>query len=148
MGATANWLAAILAIAGCSDDGPKMGPPLEASSPIVGDWFLCDAADCSTLKNHGVNWATNGRWALLLVKDAQQLSPTGMYCASPHDADNGPFTFDEPTGALVMMDDLGRDAGGGTLAFAPPTVTLTTKGVSSLYAKIDPSRSTGDCKLP
>ncbi len=145
----AKWLAALALVAGCgTDDGPKMGPPLESNSPIVGDWFLCDAADCSTLKNHGVNWAANGRWALLLVRDAQSLSPTGMYCASLHDADNGPFTFDEPTGGLVMMDDLGRDAGGGTLMFAAPSVTLTANGVSSLYMKIDPPRSTGDCKMP
>ena len=145
----AKWLAALaLLAAGCSDDeGPKMGPPLESTSPIVGDWFLCDASDCSTLKNHGVKWATNGRWTLLLVRDAQSLSPTGMYCASPHDADNGPFTFDDVTRELVMMDDLGRDAGGGTLAFAPPTVMLTAAGASSLYAKIDPPRSTGACKI-
>ena len=58
------------------------------------------------------------------------------------------LTYDEPTGGLVMMDDLGRDAGGGTLMFATPTVTLTAKGVSSLYMKIDPPRSTGDCPMP
>jgi hypothetical protein len=149
-----NWASLVvvlglaLVIASCSDDsGPKMGPPLESTSPIVGDWFLCDAADCSTLKNHGVTWAADGRWVLLLVRDAQALSPTGKYCASRHDADRGPFTFDETTGVVVMMDDLGRDAGGGVLAFAPSTVTLSNGRTSSLYSKIDPSRSIGDCPV-
>ncbi len=75
-----KWLAALALLgAGCADDGPKMGPPLESSSPIV------------------ATGRRNGRWTLLLVRDAQQLSPTAMYCASPHDADNGPFTFYEVT---------------------------------------------------
>lgn len=134
---------------GCGADEPMHGPPLQSSAPIVGDWFLCDAADCSTLKNHGVNWATDGRWALLLVKDAQALTPTGTYCSSPYDANQGPFTFDEATGSLVMMDDLGRDAGGGTLTFAGTTASLAQmNGITSLYMKIDPPRTSGQCPLP
>jgi len=147
----AKWITVALACTtiACGTDGPNHGPPLEATSPIVGDWFLCDAADCSTLKNHGVNWATDGRWSLLLVKDAQSLTPTGMYCSSTYDANNGPFTFEEATGSLTMMDDLGRDAGGGTLTFSGTTASLAqSNGITSLYLKIDPPRLSGPCPLP
>jgi len=117
-------------------------------TPLVGDWFLCDTADCSTLRNHGARWDVDGTWVMLEVRNAQTLEPTATYCSNPHDAGQGPYTFDEPTGNLVMTDKLGRDAGGGTITFAEPTASLTsTTGAVSLYLRIDPPRLSGACPI-
>jgi hypothetical protein len=115
---------------------------------VVGDWFLCDTPDCSVLRNRGAQWSDVGLWNLLEVRDAQSLEPTGMYCTSTHDANHGPYTFDEGTGELVMTDDLGRDAGAGTMTFTPPTATFVQdNGSTSLYIRIDPPRLSGPCPV-
>lgn len=132
---------------GCTDNTPAThGTPMLTA--LVGDWFLCDAPDCSTLGNHGARWSADGTWVLLEVRGAQTLDPAGTYCSSPHQADQGPYDFDEPTGTLVMTDNLGRDAGGGTVTFAPPMATLTATNASvSLYLPINPPRLTGACPI-
>ncbi len=142
-----KWIAAVACTVACGGSAHhEQQPP---GSPIVGDWFLCTVADCSTLGNHGVTWAQDGTWTLLEVLGAPGLTPTGTYCASTYQANNGPYTFDETTGALAMMDELGRDAGGGTLTFALPMATLVqTNGITSLYMKIDPPRLSGPCPAP
>lgn len=140
-------LVVMIASSGCgTDPASTQGMPMQ--TPLVGDWFLCDQPDCSTLRNHGAEWTVDGTWVLLEVRDAQALAPTGTYCSSPHDANRGPYTFDETTGALVMTDDLGRDAGGGTIVFAEPTVDLTSStGAVSIYLRIDPPRLSGACPI-
>ena len=141
-------LACVVGCGGSSTPNVPPAMPVDASAPVIGDWFLCDAADCSTLKNHGVTWSTDGTWVLLEVRDAQALDPTGMYCASTFDANKGPYMFDETSGAIMMIDDLGRTAGSGTLTFAPPSVSFAQdNGVTSLYTKIDPPRLSGDCPV-
>ena len=145
LAAKLRWLA-VVAMACSSGPAHHPQPP---DSPIVGDWFLCASADCALLGNHGVTWAQDGTWTLLDARGVQNLMPTGMYCASTHQADNGPYTFDDATGALAMMDELGRDAGAGTITFAPPMATLVqTNGITSLYLQIDPPRLSGPCPVP
>lgn len=144
-----RWIAIVMACAMGCGGGADQPPTMPMVTQLVGDWFLCDAADCSTLKNHGAQWTADARWVLLEVRGAQSLDPTGTYCTSPYDANQGTYTFDEASGALAMTDDLGRDAGSSTVTFTPPTATLAqTNGVSSLYARIDPPRLTGDCPVP
>ena len=138
----------MIASFGCGSDTPSQDSGMPMLTPLVGDWFLCNAADCSTLLNHGARWDADGTWVMLEVRDAQALEPTGMYCSNPHDAGKGPYTFDVTTGALVMTDDLGRDAGGGTVMFADPMASLTSStGAVSMYLRIDPPRLSGPCPI-
>jgi hypothetical protein len=130
---------------GCGTDTPAQ-QHMPMSTALVGDWFLCNTPDCTMLRNRGAQWTSDGTWVLLEVLDAQALDPTGTYCASPFDANKGTYTFDETSGALAMTDDLGRDAGGGTLVFTPPMASLTAStGGVSLYIRIDPPRLSGVC---
>ena len=141
------WMVLIASV-GCGTDTPPPNQGMPMLTALVGDWFLCDKADCSTLRNRGAEWTEDGTWVMLEVRDAQALEPTGMYCSSAHDANRGPYMFDETTGALSMTDDLGRDAGGGTITFAEPTVSLAAStGAVSIYLRIDPPRLSGVCPI-
>ena len=117
------------------------------STPLVGDWFLCELPDCSSLRNHGGRWSSDETWVMIEVLGAQSLDPGATYCASTDDANNGTYTFDETTGILMMTDNLSRDAGSGTFTFAGGTGTFVpTDGTTAAnYLKIDPPRLSGAC---
>ena len=139
-------LVTLLVCAACGTDPPPHGMPM--LTELVGDWFLCDTPDCSVLRNHGARWDSDGTWVMLEARGVQNLDPTGTYCSSQHDANRGPYDFDATTGALQMTDDLGRDAGGGTVVFAAPMATLTTAtGAATVYLRIDPPRLSGVCPI-
>jgi hypothetical protein len=143
-----RWIVAVLAVVGCGSDPMMQMQPMPQDTELAGDWFLCDTAACSTLRNIGAHWDPDGTWVLLEARGVQSLGPTDTYCASFHDANRGVYTFDEGTGSLVMTDDLGRDAGAGTITFAEPIAQLAQlNGIVSVYSRIDPSRSTGTCPL-
>src|SRR5262245_7224728 len=134
------WFGILIACAiGCGDN--QAGVPLE----LVGDWFLCDTPSCSQLKNHGARWDDDGAWVMLQAPGVQCLEATGTYCASPHDANRGVYTLDT-AGTLEMTDDLGRPASQSTVTFDGATISLAqANGIESIYRRIDPPRSTGDC---
>ena len=126
-------------LVGCSSKPDVM-------TPLVGDWFLCELPDCSTLRNHGGRWSSDETWVLLEATSGQSLDPGATYCASTNDADNGSYTFDETTGILTMTDNLGRDAGSGNFTFAGTIATFTpSSGTAVEYLRIDPPRLDGSC---
>jgi hypothetical protein len=140
------WIVAVLLV-GCGTDPMQMMQPMPQDTELAGDWFLCDTAACSTLRNIGAHWDPDGTWVMLEARSSQSLGPTDHYCSSPFDANRGIYTFDEPTGALVMTDDLGRDAGASTITFAEPVAELAQRGTVSMYTRIDPPRGDGTCPI-
>jgi len=58
------WMVMIASL-GCGTDTPPPDQGMPMLTALVGDWFLCDKADCSTLRNHGAEWSVDGTWVML-----------------------------------------------------------------------------------
>jgi len=152
----------VLAAAGCGDGlggpypemtwGPASNSLFKPSSSgaygVVGDWFPCKDAACTTLDDGGLRFTQEGRWHALEAPGSR-LEATESYCVEQSKNKSGSYTLSGST--LTLWSELSK--GVQKLTFnmqgvdaAMVTFVIEGQTVTAPMRRINPPRSSGSCK--